>query len=880
MGDTMIRFVRKWRVYLLIGAALVIAAGLIGYGFLTGERFFTLESPLLNTIREIELEASRIRFWMDDVLEGHEQYEPDSPRWAHLDQSIQYLESLARGNQASVLALGDRGHRDIFKNIERLQSISDAWKNIPSKFTSKKPGRGQLAELRAEMDRAFSDFAGTLFDIKTAVGATIEKSLFRFRFVQAVLIGVSVLLTVLAAVAISGYDRERGLALKQLEEGRQQLEQELVQRKEGQVALAEREQLLRTLFDSSPVALVLTRMADSRVVDVNEIFVAISGYKKAEVLGLTFPDISFWEDSADRDSLLQRLSRERQVRDLEFGFRMKDGSVRVFHISANIVEINGEEHILSSALDLTELKRIERALKESEERLRDVVDNLPIGVWFTDERVRVVYGNPHAQKIWSGARYVGPEEDHQYKAWWADTGIALGKEDWAVTRAVRDGKTSLNEVLTIECFDGTRKTILNSAVPLRDPAGQITGAVVLNMDITERKNAEAKMIWLASFPLFNPNPVVEVDLEDHVHYLNPAAEKAFPELSEQGVGHPWLSDWRSVTRSFRGGGDKTAVREVLYDGKWYHQSLIWVEDAQRIRIYGLDITGRRQAEETLKTSHDALGAWVDERTRQLMEANQRLKAEVEERLRTEQSLMKHQMQLRKLSSALVQTEERERRRISTAIHDGIGQTLAATKIKLGAIRSLLPPSELIGQLDEVRDLISSAILETRTLTFELSLPVLYEIGLKPALEWMAEQFQRKYGLEVVIGGDGGDVDLDVPDRVFIFQAIREFCFNVVKHAQATRATVSIRREEGAGIIRCEVTDDGIGFDAAKHAQAVGTEMGFGLFSIREQLRQCGGALRLDTGPEKGTRVVLRLPLNIITILQGDAVDEDSGAAGG
>lgn len=876
----MIRIHKNWRPYLMVGVAVSIAFGLIGYGFLTGERLYSLESPLLNTIREIELEASRTRFWMDDVLAGHETYDPDSLHWTHLNQSIRYLESLAHGNQASILALGDRGHRNIFKNIEKLKLISDGWKEIASKFTRQMPGRGQPAQLRAEMERAFSDFAGTLFEIKTAVGSTIEKSLFRFRLVQAVLIGVSLLLTALAAITISGHDREKSLALKQLEQGRQELQQELAQRTKAQVALAEREQLLRTVFDSSPVALVLTRLADSCIVDVNETFVAISGYNQAEVLGRTFPEISFWEEPADRDAVLQRLARERQVRDLEFGFRMKDGSVRAFLISANIVEINGQEHILSSALDVTELKRIEKAFKESEERLRGVVDNLPIGVWFTDEKGQIVYGNPHAREIWSGARYVGPDEFHEYKAWWADTGIALGKEDWAVARAIRDGQTSLNEVLTIECFDGTRKTILNSAVPLRGPTGQITGVVVLNNDITERKNAEAKMMWLASFPLFNPYPVVEVDPKGQVHYINPAAEKAFPDLSRQGAGHPWLSDWGSVTSSFRSGGEKTAVREVFFDGKWYHQSLIWVKDAQRIRIYGLDITARRQAEETLKTSHDALDAWVDERTRQLMEANQRLKAEVEERLRTERSLIVHQMQLRKLSSALVQTEERERRRISTAIHDEIGQTLAATKIKLGALRSLLPPSELIGQLDEVRDLISSAIQEARTLTFELSLPVLYEIGLQPALEWLAEQFQRKYGLEVVIDGDGGDGDLDVPDRVFLFQAIREFCFNVVKHAQAARARVSIRREADAGIIRCEVADDGVGFDVAKRSQAAGTDMGFGLFSIREQLRQCGGALTLETAPGAGTRVVLRLPLNIIATLQGGAVDEDPGAIGG
>jgi signal transduction histidine kinase len=365
-----------------------------------------------------------------------------------------------------------------------------------------------------------------------------------------------------------------------------------------------------------------------------------------------------------------------------------------------------------------------------------------------------------------------------------------------------------------------------------------------------------------------------------VHYLSPAAEKAFPGLSQQGAGHAWLSDWESVRRSFHNGEHKTAVREVLLEGKWYHQALNWVEETRRIRIYGLDITARKQAEQALKLSHDALETWVNERTQQLVESNQRLKSEAEERLRTERSLMKHQIQLRKLSSALVQTEERERRRISTAIHDGVGQTLAATKIKLGAIRSSLPPSEMIGQLDDIRDLISSAIQETRSLTFELSLPVLYEMGLLPALEWMAEQFQRKYGLQVMMDGDGCDRDLNVPDRVFLFQAIRELCFNVVKHARANWARVSMHGEGDAGIIRCEVVDDGAGFDVKKHTQAADTEMGFGLFSIREQLRQNGGSLTLESDPGSGTHVVLRFPSKTKQPLQGGAFHEDPSAVGG
>ena len=454
----------------------------------------------------------------------------------------------------------------------------------------------------------------------------------------------------------------------------------------------------------------------------------------------------------------------------------------------------------------------------------------------------------------------------------------MGSDDWAAARAIRNGETSLNEVLNIECFDGARKTILNSAVPMRDPTGRIIGAVVLNEDITERKNTENRMLWLASFPMLNPYPVVEVDMEGHVHYLNAAAEKALPGLSQQGAGHAWLLDWEFITRFFCEGGNKAAGREVLVDGKWYHQSMNWMEEAKRIRIYGFDITARKQAEETLKTSHDALEAWVDERTQQLLESNQRLKSEVEERLRTEQSLMKHQIQLRKLSSALVQTEERERRRIATAIHDSIGQTLAATKIKLGAIRSTLPSGELVGQLDETRELISSAIQETRSLTFELSLPVLYEIGLQSALEWMAEQFQRKYGLQVIITGDGSDRWLDITYRVFLFQAIRELCFNVVKHARATRVTVSIQGD--AELIRCDVVDDGTGFDVKKHHQDGDADMGFGLFSIREQLREYGGVLTLQTSPGSGTIVALKLPPKADSTSRGDAVYDDPGVVGG
>ncbi len=131
-----------------------------------------------------------------------------------------------------------------------------------------------------------------------------------------------------------------------------------------------------------------------------------------------------------------------------------------------------------------------QSLRESEGRLQAVVDNLPVGVWFANATGKVLYGNPAGQRIWAGARLVGPDEFHEYRAWWADTGKPLAPEDWAVARAVRTGEASLNEVLVIQCFDGSKRTILNSAVPFFSRGTELAGVVVLNEDITERRHAE------------------------------------------------------------------------------------------------------------------------------------------------------------------------------------------------------------------------------------------------------------------------------------------------------------------------------------------------------------------------------------------------------
>jgi PAS domain S-box-containing protein len=129
------------------------------------------------------------------------------------------------------------------------------------------------------------------------------------------------------------------------------------------------------------------------------------------------------------------------------------------------------------------------ALQRTTRLLQEVLDALPIGVWVLGQDGKIVSCNPAGREIWGGARYEGPDHFGDYRAWWPDTGQPVKPEEWAAYRAFHKGQTSLNELLNIEGFDGSKKMILNSAVPLLEPSGEVRGAIVLNQDVTERQAA-------------------------------------------------------------------------------------------------------------------------------------------------------------------------------------------------------------------------------------------------------------------------------------------------------------------------------------------------------------------------------------------------------
>ena len=232
--------------------------------------------------------------------------------------------------------------------------------------------------------------------------------------------------------------------------------------------------------------------------------------------------------------------------------------------------------------------------------------------------------------------------------------------------------------------------------------------------------------------------------------------------------------------------------------------------------------------------------------------------DITERKHVEKKSLTYQIQLKHLSSTLSLTEERERRHISEDLHDRIGQAMTIIKMKLEELSEPQADTNSRRVLDEARELLDNAIQDTRTLTFEISPPLLYELGFEPAVEWLIEKFMERHNIPIEYECNGGSRVLDDDVSFFLFKSVRELLFNIVKHAKANKIKVLVRREKNR--IQISIEDDGVGFVFSNVQFAVNDLSGFGLFSIRERMEHFGGNFDVESKPGKGTRITLVMSL--------------------
>lgn len=237
----------------------------------------------------------------------------------------------------------------------------------------------------------------------------------------------------------------------------------------------------------------------------------------------------------------------------------------------------------------------------------------------------------------------------------------------------------------------------------------------------------------------------------------------------------------------------------------------------------------------------------------------------------EQQRLETQERLRSLGNQLALVEDRQRRDLAAAIHDGLAQQLFGLRAQITLLKypeKLDNHQEVVAHTIEILD---ETMTQARTLSFELFPPVLYEVGLEAALQWLTHAWGERTGIGCRFESSGQEVELPQDVRAMAYQCVRELLANVHKHAGASRVTVGLA-DEGPELL-LTVDDDGRGFDPTPEERRAGDVevAGFGLFSIRERLRSVGGTVRIASGPQRGTLVELRLPVA--------GCDTDKGATG-
>jgi PAS domain S-box-containing protein len=581
----------------------------------------------------------------------------------------------------------------------------------------------------------------------------------------------------------------------------------------------------RRLFETAQDGILILEADTGRISDVNPFLMRMLGRTREALLGKRLWEIGPFKDIAASKVAFEELQRQKYIRYEDLPLETSDGRHLDVEFVSNVYEVDHQRVIQCNIRDITNQKLVEEALRESERKLDRILQTIVDGLVIVDLGGQIVFANRSAGTILGITKdemlgkYFSNREWHQID----ELGRPYPPERLPLAIALNEQReVDLVEHPVIDP-DGQIKWLSINAAPLFDENRKLYGAVASFRDITGRKQAESTQDWLASFPERNPSPVVEVDLEGNVYYLNPAARNLFPDLQERGKEHTWLSGLEPIFEDFQKGNTSSANRDVRIGAATYQQAIFFVEESQRVRIYSMDVTDRTRAEEDLRQVRDELEIRVQERTQELNQTNEQLLIEIAERQRLAQNL-----------------------------HDAVNQSLFSA----GLIAEVLPrlwerdQTAARKSLEDLRRLTRGAQAEMRALLAELRPSALTEAELGDLLRLLGNGLAGRANIpvNVRVTGEGG---LPAEVQVALYRMCQEALNNIARHAGASQVEIALKHETGA--VELHIHDNGRGFDVRKPAPADH----YGLSMMRERAEAVGAVLMIKSRPGGGTDIVIR-----------------------
>jgi PAS domain S-box-containing protein len=607
----------------------------------------------------------------------------------------------------------------------------------------------------------------------------------------------------------------------------------LLRLRDTTAALRASEEHYRRLIDILPDAICLIS-PQGRLISVNSQAVAMLGYDNAsELLNKSVLDLI---PAGERIKADISILKNRIIRNVEYTMLKKNGESVHVELSATVTsDKEGQTAgLVCVARDITKRKQAEQVLRDSEERFRQLADNIREVFWMTDvAKNLMIYVSPAYEEIWGRtvtSLYASPHD-------WIN---AIHPEDR--TRIVEAAHTKqisgkYDEVYRIVRPDNSVRWVQDRAFPIQDESGKVYRVVGIAEDITERKQVwdalrenEARKSAIMRVAL---DAIITINHEGRIIELNSAAEHIFTHSRAKLIGEnimeiipsslrPWFQD--GLINHFSGEkgpavGSRIEMPVLRADKSRFYAEFtvtrIKLKGEPTFTVYIRDITQRKRAEE----------------------------------------------ELRSLPQRIIKAQEVERSRVARELHDGVNQIIASVKMRIRNVQESLPSfqaatREILGRCDR---LLTSALEENRRIAHNLHPADLNNLGFSAACQNLCKEFQSRTSMDV-------QCRITLPNRdrlplgieLTLFRIVQEAINNIEKYAHAKTAKLRIGLKNDS--IQLKIQDDGRGFDPQKvklGKKAKGH--GLGLTNMRERALSLGGNCEITSAPEKGTTIDVRIP---------------------
>jgi len=609
--------------------------------------------------------------------------------------------------------------------------------------------------------------------------------------------------------------------------------------REAEEALRASEARYRIFVDHATDGLFLHRR-DGRVVDVNQRACESLGYTRDELIGMHPTDFDPDVTTDVCESKIAQLAAGESIA-FDSRHRRKDGSLFPVEVRLRPVWLDGQLHGLALACDITQRKRAEETLRETQQRLALILQGADVGLWDWDLATNdVVFSDEWKSQLgYAPAEIAGCYQDWESRVHPDDLPPTLVKVRSAIERCSDD----YNAEFRMQHKDGSWRWILALGFVIAGADGIASRMLGVHIDITRRKQAEeALRASEARYRTFVDHATDGLFLHDSRGRIVDVNQQACDSLGyarEELIG----------------------MDPSQFDPDCAGEVAAWIESQlERRQTVAFDSRHRRKDGSIFPVEVRVRPFWIDGERFALSLARditERKRIEAE-RERLHREVVASREQLKILSRRVIEAQETERRNLALELHDEIGQILTTVRLSLEGLRPWIAREHVV-RLDEGVGVVDQAIDQVREMSLDLRPASLDVLGLETALRAYTERQAARAGLSVDFRSSLNGERLSPTLETVCFRLVQEALTNVLRHARARHCSVSLSRDLDS--VRVSVGDDGAGFDVTDVWDRALRGEGFGLLGMRERVLLFGGQIEVDSAPGRGTMIMARFPLS-------------------